>query len=100
MESKYNDCKLKDEFKLVDYYPTKQKAKQLLVYVDRELNPSKIKPPEFNKSKSIFSYNDFRNNVLTKEQHEYYDSKVNQMPKQFLCWDDGTKFNPKYKRDK
>ena len=100
MESKYNDCIHKDDFKLVEYYPTKQKAKQLLSYVDKDLNPSKIKPPEKNSMKSIFSYNDFRNNVLTKKEHEYYDSKVNQLPKQFLCWDDGTKFNPKYKRDK
>ena len=37
---------------------------------------------------------------MTKQQHEYYDSKVNQLPKQFLQWDDGTKFDPKYKRDK
>ena len=100
MESKYNDCLQKDNFKLVEYYPTKQKAKQLLCYVDKDLNPSKIKPPEKNKMKSIFSYYDFRNNVLTKKEHEYYDSKVSQLPKQFLCWDDGTKFNTKYKRDK
>ena len=100
MESKYNDCIKKDDFKLVEYYPTKQKAKQLLIYVDKELNPSKIKPPDYNKMRSIFSYCDFRNNVLTKKQHEYYDSKVNHSPKQFLSWDDQTKFNPKYKRDK
>jgi len=100
MESKYKYCKKEDDFKLVEYYPTKQKAKQLLSYVDKDLNPSKIKPPEYNKMKSIFSYCDFRNNVLTKKQHEYYDSKVSQSPKQFYNWDDGTKFNPKYKRDK
>lgn len=100
MESKFNDCPLKNEFKLVEYYPIKQKSKQLLTYVDKDLNPSKIKPPKYNKMKSIFSYCDFRNNVLTKQQHEYYDSKVSQLPKKFLNWDDGTKFNPKYKRDK
>ena len=100
METKYNDCPMKNQFKLVEYYPIKQKSKQLLTYVDKDLNSSKIKPPEFNKMKSIFSYCDFRNNVLTQKQHEYYDSKVSQFPKQFLCWDDGTKFNPKFKRDK
>ena len=100
MESKYNKCLKQDDFKLIEYYPTKQKAKQLLSYVDKDLNPSKIKPPQFNKMKSIFNYCDFRNNVMTKQQHEYYDSKVSQLPKQFLQWDDGTKFDPKYKRDK
>ena len=25
MESKYNDCLLKEDFKIVEYYPTKQK---------------------------------------------------------------------------
>ena len=68
--------------------------------VDKELNPSKVKPPDYNPMKSVFSYCDFRNNVLTKEQHEYFDSKVSQLPKQFLNWDDGTKFNPRYRRDK
>ena len=100
MESKFGDYSLKSEFKLVEYYPIRQKPKQLLAYVDKDLNPSKIKPPEYNKTKSIFSYCDFRNNVLTKKQHEYYDSKVNQLPKQFLCWDDGTKSKTKYKKDK
>ena len=100
MESKYKLCKKEDDFKLVEYYPTKQKAKQLLSYVDKDLNPSKIKPPEYNKTKSVFSYCDFRNNVLTKKEHEYYDSKVSNLPKKFFNWDDGTKFNPKYTRDK
>ena len=100
MESKFNDCPLKNEFKLVEYYPIKQKSKQLLTYVDKDLNPSKIKPPKYNKMKSIFSYCDFRNNVLTKKQHEYYDSKVSQLPKLFLCWDNRTNLNPKFKRDK
>ena len=76
MESKYNKCMKQDDFKLVEYYPTKQKPKQLLSYVDKDLNPSKIKPPEYNKMKSIFSYFDFRNNVMTKQQHEYYHLKL------------------------
>lgn len=100
MEVKYKEFKQKDNFKLVEYYPTKQKAKQLLSLVDIDLNPSKIKPPEINPKKSVFSYCDFRNNVLTKKEHEFYDSKVSQSPKKFFDWDDGIKFNPKYKRDK
>ena len=100
MESKYKDSKIVDKFKLVEYYPQKFKIKQLLTYVDKDLNPSKIRPPDYFPTKSVFSYTDFRNNVLTKKQADYYNSKVNQLPKQFLAWDDNTKFNPKYKRDK
>ena len=55
--------------------------------------------PLSDKNKSIFSYGDFRNNVVTKAQHIYYDSKVSQVPKRFLSWDDKTKFNPKFKKD-
>ena len=55
MESKHKDNKKEDDFKLTEYYPTKQKAKQLLIYVDKELNPSKIKPPDYNPMKSVFS---------------------------------------------
>ena len=100
MELRHKQSKKEDDFKLVDFYPIKQKAKQLLVYVDKDLNPSRIKPLKYNKLKSVFSYGDFRNNVLTKKQQEYYDSQVSQLPKGFLKWDDGTKFNPKLKKDK
>ena len=47
----------------------------------------------------IFTYGDFRNNVTTRPEHLYYDSKVSQVPKKFFDWDDGTRFNPKYKKD-
>ena len=71
-----------------------------MVLVDKDLNPSKIKNEiQYNPKRSIFSYGDFRNNVLTKEQMEFYNSKVSQTPKKFFDWDDGKKFNPKYKND-
>ena len=100
MESKYKDSKLVDKFKLVEYYPQKFKIKQLLTYVDKDLNPSKIRPPEYFPCKSVFSYFDFRNNVLTRKEEDYYNSKVSQLPKGFFDWEDNTKFNPKYKKDK
>ena len=99
MESKYKSCKKEDDFKLVEYYPTKQKAKQLLSYVDKDLNPSKIKSVDFYPRRSIFSFGDFRNNVLTKKEKDIYDAKVSQKPKKFFDWDDGKVFNPKYKKD-
>jgi hypothetical protein len=49
--------------------------------------------------KSVFSLGDFRHNLLYKEQADAYMSKVSQQPKNFMSWDDGTRFNPKYKRD-
>ena len=100
MEPRYKQNKKEDDFKLVEFYPIKQKAKQLLLYVDKDLNPLGFKPLKYNKNKSVFSYGDFRNNVLTKKQCEYYDSRVSQLPKRFFNRDDGIKFNPKFKRDK
>ena len=89
MEPKHKFCKKEDIFKLVAYnYPIKQKPKQLLSYVDRDLNPPTYKKIKFNKTKSVFSYGDFRCDVLTKKQHEYFDSKVSPLPKLFLNWDD------------
>ena len=89
-----------ENLKSVNYYPIRQKAKGLMVLVDKELNPSKIKREiEYNPTRSIFSYGDFRNNVLTKEQVDFYNSKVSQVPKKFFDWDDGKKFDPKYKKD-
>ena len=100
MEIKFKNNKKEENLKSIEYYPIRQKCKKQMVFVDKELNPKKIKALDFNKNKSIFSYGDFRNNVITKEQHIYYDSKVSQSPKLFFNWDDKTKFNPKLKRDK
>ena len=86
--------RLLDKFKLVEYYPQKFKIKQVLTYVDKDLNPSKIKPPEYYPCKSVFSYTDFRNNVLTRKQADYYNSKVNQLPKEFTR--DGVHLLPQY----
>ena len=88
--------KLNENFKRVEYYPIKQKAKGLMVWVDKDINDKKnINNPE----KSIFSYMDFRNNVVTKKDADYYGGMVPQVPKKFFDWDDGKRFNPKYKKD-
>ena len=100
MEIKQKEENRVENLKSVNYYPIRQKAKGLMVLVDKDLNPSKIKNEiEYNPKRSIFSYGDFRNNVLTKEQMEFYNSKVSQVPKKFFDWDDGKKFDPKYKKD-
>ena len=99
MEIKHKTCKKEDDFKSIEYYPIKQKCTKLMAFVDKDINPPKNKNINYNKNKSVFSYGDFRNNVVTKQQHEYYDSKVSQIPKKFFDWDDKKKFNPKYKKD-
>lgn len=65
--------------------------------VDKKENNKK---EEMKDHKSIFSIGDYRHNIALKHEADLYSSKVNQLPKQFLSWDDGTKFNPKYKKDK
>ena len=91
--------KTEDNFKSIEYYPIKQKCKKQMALVDINLNPKKHKILKINNNRSIFSYGDFRNNVITKNQHTYFDSKVSQKPKKFFDWDDNTKFEPKYKKD-
>ena len=84
MEKKYKKTKQEENLKSIEYCPIKQKCKKLMVFVDKDLNPPKNKILNYDKKRSIFSYGDFRNNVYSKKQHEYYDSKVNQMPKKFF----------------
>ena len=100
MEIKHKINKREEDLKSIEYYPIRQKCKKLMVFVDKDINPPKNKILNYDKNKSIFSYGDFRNNVVTKPEHIYYDSKVSQLPKKFFDWDDKTKFNPKFKKDK
>ncbi len=94
MESQFKG-KLPENMKRVEYYPIKQKAKGMMVWVDKDINEKSNTNPE----KSIFSFMDFRNNVVTKKEAEYYGSLVPQVPKKFFDWDDGKRYNPKYKKD-
>lgn len=99
MEIEHKGNKGKEVFRSVEYYnPLKQKPKKMMAFVDKDLNPKK-KKEDYNPERSIFCYNDFRNNVNTKKQAEIEDRKVSQLPKKFFDWDDGKKFNPKYKKD-
>lgn len=65
-----------------------------MMLVDKTINDKKC-----NDNKSIFSIGDYRHNLAMKQEADLYSSKVSQLPKNFLSWDDGTTFNPKYKRD-
>ena len=91
--------RLPENLKSVEYYPEKQKAKKMMVWVDKDLNEKKKSKPVIDESRSIFAIGDFRHNLLTKEQARFYDTKVSQKPKKFFDWDDGKRFNRKYKHD-
>ena len=43
MEIKHKKSKRLENLKVAEYFPLKQKAKKLMVFVDKDLNPSKIK---------------------------------------------------------
>ena len=102
MEIKYKGDKNKNEdnLKSVEYNnPLKQKPKRMMSFVDKDINPKRLKPIEYNPCRSVFTLQDFRHNVTTKNETNYFNSKVSQLPKKFFDWDDGKKFNPKYKKD-
>ena len=69
-----------------------------MVLVDK--NTNNPKDTLNNPNKSIYSIGDFRHNLVLKEDADKYSSTVSQLPKSFLAWDDGKKFNQKYKKDK
>ena len=92
------DIKNEELFKSVGFWPVGTKSKKMMMLVDKKLNIKK-KPDGYDPSRSIFSFQDFRHAVMTKKEHEFYDSLVSQKPKSFFEWDDGKRFNPKYKKD-
>lgn len=69
-----------------------------MVLVDK--NTNNPKDTLNNPNKSVYSIGDYRHNLVLKEDADKYSSTVTQLPKSFLAWDDGKKFNPKLKKDK
>ena len=102
MENKVENNKQIDKFKKELYYPIRQKAKEMVAYVDKDINPKKLNPINChlnNPLKSVFSLGDFRHNIRIKSNVSFYGNQISQKPKQFFDWDDGKKFNPKFKKD-
>ena len=100
MEIEHKNGKQEEIFKIVEYNnPVRQKTKGLMAFVDKNINPKRLKPIQFNPSRSIFNIQDFRHNVSTDKDRKNFDSTVSQLPRKFFDWDDGKKFNPKYKKD-
>ena len=99
MEIDHKNIKQNENFQKAEYIPIKQKAKKLIVFVDKDLNPSRLKSVDYYPNRSVFNYQDFRNNVLTKKEKDLYDGQVSQKPRKFFDWDDGKRYNCKYKKD-
>jgi hypothetical protein len=64
-----------------------------MMLVDKNVNCTN------SENKSVFSIGDYRHNLPYKEDADHHSSKVSQLPKTFFGWNDGTKFNAKYKKD-
>lgn len=76
----------------------------MMALVDKELNPKRrineTSGEAFeNNARSIFNLGDFRHNLRTEKMAREYDTKVSQKPRQFFDWDDGKRYDPKYKKD-
>ena len=90
-----NNKNEEDKFKSVAFFPHIKKNKKMMLLVDKNINKKLNK----NKFRSIFSYQDFKHNVMLEEEKKYFDSLVDQKPRKFFDWDDGKIFNPKTKKD-
>ena len=64
MEIKTEKTKTPDMFRSIEYNnPIKQRTKRMMAFVDKDLNIKSLKTYDYNPTKSIFSYQDFRNNI-------------------------------------
>ena len=86
-----------DKFKSVEFFPHISKNKKSMALVDKNIN-QKINKNKL-KYRSIFNYQDFRNNVIWEDDRKYFDSLVDKEPRKFFDWDDAKIFNPKTKKD-
>ncbi len=102
IKKKANKNKSEDKFKQVVYYPIKQKAKEMVTYVDKDINQKRLNSINCNKknpNNSIFSIGDYNHNIMTLSQLNFYGAQVRHTPKTFFDWDDGKRYIPKYKKD-
>lgn len=90
MRSKFTQKMSQDFMKSVSYKSVRD-GKSTAIFVDKDNLE--------NKNKSIFSFGDFRHNVMTKSQSELFEKGISMKPKRFFDWDDGRKFDPKKSKD-
>ena len=63
--------KAEDLFKPVGFWPVGTKSKKSTILVDKSLNIKK-KTDGYDPSRSIFNIHDFKHDVMTKKDHEFY----------------------------
>ena len=99
MNLKYlkNYKKKEDIFKSSDSHLLFNKNNKMMILLDKNYDSQLNKSISANRS--IFSYQDFRNNVNFEEERKVYDNMVSQEPKKFFDWDDKKVFNAKSKKD-
>ena len=69
----------------MDYIkPLRQKPKVMRILMDKDNQGDKKNINKINDKKSIFSFGDFRHDVMTKKEAKYYGSKISQKPKNFF----------------
>lgn len=73
---------LKDEFKSVEYYPFTNKNAKMMILVNKNIN--KISNGNVSENRSIFNYQDFRNNVTFEKDRKYFDNLVKKEPRKFF----------------
>jgi hypothetical protein len=92
-----------DPMKTAEYQSYKT-GKKYMVLVDKNENLNHPQTTRnlnnIKENKSVFSLGDFRHNLPYIQDANQYMEKVSQKPKEFFHWNDGTTFNPKFKRDK
>lgn len=93
-----NYKKKEDTFKSFDSsHHLFNKKNKTTILLDKNYDSRSNKNPPTHRS--IFSYQDFRNNVNFEEDRKIYDNMVSQEPKKFFDWDDKITFNAKSKKD-
>lgn len=91
MKSKYSSPLTKDMMMGANYKNT------FTGHTSRILVDKSNKTP--NNNKSIFSFMDYRHNVLFENEYKQYQRNISNEPKKFFDWDDNKIYDPKKKRD-
>ena len=96
-KSQIGRASCRDIFKSSDSHLLFNKNNKMMILLDKNYDSQLNKSISANRS--IFSYQDFRNNVNFEEERKVYDNMVSQEPKKFFDWDDKKIFNAKSKKD-
>ena len=91
------DKKQEDLFKSYPNFLINKNKNKMMILFDKNLDPKLNK--SISNHRSIFNYQDFRNNVILEEDRKFFDNMVSKEPRKFFDWDDKKVFNAKSKKD-